>query len=1241
MTIAPGKYHVFLSFRGKDTRKGFTDHLHAALQRRGIITFLDEDSLNRGEVISDQLLQAIDDSPVSLVVLSEGYASSSWCLDELQRILKSRKTYGREVIPIFYKIDPSDVRHHRGSFDPARVLQKDGDRFAEEKVQRWKDALEEVANISGYDSRDWYEAELVEEISQDVWAKVHSKLPYCFSNELVGIEAKIKRVESLLKIGSDNGPQFLEIGGMGGIGKTTLARVFFERNCGHFDISCFLANVEEKSKTDQGLVDLQRQLLSQLKIRDLEVHDKYDGKKGIIELLWNTKLLLVLDDVSEKSQLEYLPIHQARLGCGSRVIVTTRSYRVLEKLGKFEIYRAEILNYNESRQLLCMNAFERDEPEEGYEELCKSVIEYAAGLPLALKVVGSTFWGKSELQWKAHLEKFKKSPPKGILESLRVSYDAVDEEEKKTFLDIACFFKGRVKDEVTQIFEICDLNQIAAIGELVTKCLITEYDSDHGTCLGMHDLLQEMGKTIVLEESPDDPGRRSRLWSLEDIDHVMTKNKGSEKLEVIHLQSSTPYHSNWDPEVFSMMRKLRILIIACDVHLPHGLKCLPSSLKILEWKSYPLNSLPSGENLDQLGVIKMHHSKILQLWKRTHSLEKLKFIDLSYSEDFSTTPDFSMLPNLEQLVLEGCIKLVEVHPSLAQHKKLVELDFKDCKNLKAVPARMDMDSLNKLILSGCLKIKELPEFGKNMSNLLVLDVKNCKNLDFLPSSICNLKSLKILNMFGCSKFSSLPENLNENMCLEELDLRETAVREFSSSITGLQNLKLLYLSGCKGLSSRPNSLERRCLSQVQEVSRLHNESPTSSMCLPFIPCAESLKVLHLDYCNLKAGSISFLSCAASLEYLSLGGNDFGNASNGNWVLPPSLKYLYLSKCNLNDSSIPNDLNSLSALETLSLSENNFTHIPAGCISNLLHLHTLHLSHCPRLKFLPDLPPNLQCIDTVACDLITLSFPEMLLKCIAFANVSVEPISHMDANNIRFGIWWTLGGKIPSWFHHQDFQVLDKIDRFQDKHVVQTSVEEISNQSFDDIENDAFIQADSIVSMEVDITDFRGSSDSWGISLCVVLQDMNLDDVFDLDLKMTHKASEDEFFKKEMRWGVKFERHSHQILTMYLSSGNLAVACNKVEFIFYTTKSMRADMEAELDMKADCGGHGKFIISKCGWRVTRKEDVEEWLRTIQQGSSTSDNNKILSQESVHGKRPREGEEDLQQEVTVNEKLSARQ
>ncbi|KAI9072895.1 hypothetical protein K1719_045140 [Acacia pycnantha] len=648
-TIAPWKYHVFLSFRGEDTRKGFTDHLHAALKQRGIITFLD-DKLNRGEVISDQLLQAIDESLISLVVLSEGYASSSWCLDELQRILESKKTMGREVIPIFYKIDPSDVRHQRGSF--ARALQKHGERFAEnkEKVQRWKDALQEVANISGYDSTDQHEAKLIEEITAEVWAKVQPKLPYCFYNDLVGIKSRVEEMNSLLNIGLSD-VRLIAIWGMTGIGKTTLARIIYERIFCQFDISCFLPNVKETTEA-KGLVALQRKLLSKLRIKGMEVDETYEGKNIIRNLLGNKKVLVVLDDVSEVNQLENLCIKQAWLGPGSRVIVTTKNKHVLTVHGEFEIYKAKLLNNYESLQLFCKKAFKMDEPIDGYSKLFEDIIHEAHGLPLTLEVLGSYFCGRSELEWKEALEKIKKSPPGNILKRLRISYDALSDSEKRLFLDVACCFKGMIKDQVTQIFEICgDLYPTLGIRELVEKCLLTEFHSNNRAChLGMHDILQKMGRSIVLEESPNDAGRHSRLWSLEDIDHMMSKT---------------------------------------------------NSIKVLDWKAYPLKSLPFGAHLDKLVLLRMHHSKVTQLWKRTQMSRGLKFIDLSYSKDFIRTPDFSSLPNLEELILEGCLKLVEVHPSLGQHKKLVLLDVRDCKNLKALPSRMEMDSLKTLILSGC------------------------------------------------------------------------------------------------------------------------------------------------------------------------------------------------------------------------------------------------------------------------------------------------------------------------------------------------------------------------------------------------------------------------------------------------------------------------------------------------------------------------------------------------------------
>ena len=147
--ISPSQfsYHVFLSFRGEDTRKTFIDHLYTALTDAGFRTFRDDDELPRGEGIKPELQKAIQQSRSIVVVFSKDYASSGWCLDELVMILERKKTSNHIVLPVFYDIDPSHLRKQTGSVGKAFAKHKK--KQSPEKLNRWREALTQVAGLAG------------------------------------------------------------------------------------------------------------------------------------------------------------------------------------------------------------------------------------------------------------------------------------------------------------------------------------------------------------------------------------------------------------------------------------------------------------------------------------------------------------------------------------------------------------------------------------------------------------------------------------------------------------------------------------------------------------------------------------------------------------------------------------------------------------------------------------------------------------------------------------------------------------------------------------------------------------------------------------------------------------------------------------------------------------------------------------------------------------------------------------
>ncbi|XP_059665291.1 disease resistance protein RUN1-like [Cornus florida] len=913
-------YDVFLSFRGEDTRKHFVDHLYCALEQKGIYAFKDDEKLERGKSISPELIKAIKESRIAIIIFSTNYASSTWCLDELVEIIRCKSTMGQTVLPIFYNVDPSRVRKQKKSFGKAFRKHEEAFGKDDQKVQSWRNALVEAANLSGFEPKkiaNGHEAQFIQKIVQEIMEKLGRHIPLDVAKFSVGIDSRVNKVITMLYNGQKD-VRIVGIYGAGGIGKTTIARAVFNRKSGEFESRCFLANVREESKK-HGLVYLQQKLLKGiLKEGDLNISDVGHGINVIKRRLQHKKVLVVIDDVNSLEQLESLAGGNYWFGgFGSEIIITTRDKRVLEQCEVLdnEIYMVELLNDDEALGLFSWNAFKKNYPEENYLQLSWSVINYAQGLPLALQVLGSLLFKRSIEYWEDELERLKKIPNKKIYEVLKVSFDGLDDSEKNLFLDIPCFFKGDDKDEVMSILGSEFPSRIPI---LIERSLIT---ISKGNRLWMHDLIQEMGWKIVHEESPDDPGKCSRLHFYKDIYKVLKDNTGTEKIEGImldiyqrHLPEELLDHRLEDLHVnvdaFAKMKGLKLLKLS-GIRLRGRLTYLSNDLRYLHLEDYRGRFLPSNFHPENLVQLHLPRSQIQQIPMDIKFIGMLKHLNFGGSPYLKKIPDLSNFPLLEELNLQCCKNLVEIHLSSGVHERLVSVNLRRCKKLSRLPRSIKLKILKHFYLSGCSKLEKFPEVQEGTDCLEELRL-GWSGIKDLPSSMEHLTGLKILQLTGCRKLKSVPNNM----------------------FSGMKDLKWLWMDGTS-IEQVPSSIVH--LSKLAELNLSEYPKRTSS----WMP-----KSFQLGKRTTNVANSTYLPKSIQLGSLC------------------NLIDLQLRRCNLSEESLSSFVH-LSLLQRLDLSQNNFASVPAS-FKQLTRLTDPDLRDCTSLRKLTSLPSSIRDINAAGC-----------------------------------------------------------------------------------------------------------------------------------------------------------------------------------------------------------------------------------------------------------------------------------
>ncbi|CAN0854752.1 Disease resistance protein L6 [Linum grandiflorum] len=836
-----GEYEVFLNFRGPDTRDNFTDILYRFLSHSKIHTFRDDDELRKGEGIWPNLVKAIGQSKISVIIFSPRYAESKWCLKELAEIIEHRKREkGHIILPVFYKVDPGDVRNQTGPYRSA-FQQHKRNKFDEETIQNWKAALNEVGSLKGWHIKAKEEAvDVADVVSGVVWSHLIKNNNTLETDELVGIDDHVKQVVDMLDLGAE-GVNLVGIHGMGGIGKTTLATAVYNKVSTYFDRYSFVKNIRETQNQTDGVLVLQNKLLSNI-LRMDSVRSADEAKKIIRERVTQFKILVVLDDIDEMFDFEEVLGNLKSFPRGSRFIITSRDIKVLKSLskGQSKLYEVQGMNHSRSLQLFSKHAFKMDSPLPGFEVLSKDIVSTTGGLPLTLKVVGSLLFREKEDIWKKKLEQLQLMPEGRVMDRLKISYDALDQEAQQIFLDIACFQIGENTEKASYMWSDCKYHPGINVNVLVQRSMLK---IGNGNEFQMHDQLRDMGREIVRKENTEHPEMRSRIWSEEEAHEILVDKKGTNQVRAIRAYwedtLGSEYFTNMTElryfdakqteligdfsHLLSNLKWLRIEYWQRDRHMESTTRFNMKNMVVFDVSGWPFDYIPT-EEAKKLKFLKLDNcSKLSNLPKFPETLEMLHLRDFSNKEE---DMELRNLQNLKVLKLLGCTLRRIKGGTVGMMKGLQELWLWniecDFHNLRRVIADVgELSSLEILQFDG-LELEHVLEGIKLPKSLKVLNTKSCF---YNPSELLDLEELTIWNSKSTMELVISPASKLKSMelyCTTRIIMVEGHLNTMLPSSLTMVHISYLQSDRISNLKNLSNLTELRLWGSpsLQEIQGL-------------------------------------------------------------------------------------------------------------------------------------------------------------------------------------------------------------------------------------------------------------------------------------------------------------------------------------------------------------------------------------------------------------------------------------
>ncbi|XP_071718533.1 disease resistance protein RPP2B-like [Rutidosis leptorrhynchoides] len=687
------------------------------------------------------------------------------------------------------------------------------------------------------------ETDFIEEVVTNIHRRIGGSrmttLPYLF-----GMKDSIEFVTSWLKDGASHNGDILTISGMGGFGKSSLARYVYGLHSHLFERSSLIIGISKKcAERVSGLLDLHKQLCSDIsKIGPIRVHDELEYTVQI------EKLCLLLG--------------KRGFHLGSKIIITTKDASLTKKYAssinptvqpEHKHCLLKGLNQKASLKLLCHHAFMSKGPNEGYEQVSKKLMEYCEGHPLALKVLGESLHNNTVAEWEDRIQVLKEETDSRINNVLRTSFDSIpSNNDKELFKHISCFFVGQDRGFAGTILNACDIHTLSGFRNLIDRCLL---ETGRNDTLRMHSLIQEMGRDVVRQESIKKPWKRSLLWCHEESLQVLKQRKGTGNIKGLSLnmkmlkkeklRRSFQLHT----DALSEMDNLKILHL--DYMQINGFyENFPEELRWLRMHGFLSKVIPFELPVENLVALDLSYSNIESFGmccsnpqpldhRQKQLFGSLKILDLRFCEHLQRLSSFLELPALERLILRNCISLIEICESLEHCVELVLIDLSYCNKLEKFPRAIH-------------KLKKLETLFVDGFNTCEHQIK-VRDTDSQPSSSAIVEAIpRKINFFEISFLSSLvrlslahnnlsnesfPENFSFLSKLEYLCLDGNPIVSMPNFVRSLIRLETLGMEDCQMLTSiehPPSTLQRLFLTQSDSNGLLRRIVFDPEMSPPFL-----------------------------------------------------------------------------------------------------------------------------------------------------------------------------------------------------------------------------------------------------------------------------------------------------------------------------------------------------------------------------------------------------------------------